>query len=179
MYNDHPLRAPGALSIIGAIMFLAWGTIRVVGCINYNREVAGHLKRAADANQPLLVLEEIKTALDGMEKRGLCNEIESNPKAQCFTSVVYRTPNEDIGFWRINIMQTVGDLENLPAESSHLEVSNTLMKVRETLLDGGRTVTDPEGISIYPGNSTWAWVGLLGMLLLVGGVIWLAIRVEM
>ena len=178
MYNDHPFRAPAVLAIVGAILSFSWSTIRVVGCINYEREVEGHLKRAADANQPQLVLDEIKTALDGMEKRGLCNEIESNPKVKCYTSVVYRTPNEDISFWRTNIMQTVADLENLPAESSHLEVSNTLMKVRETLLDGGRTVTEPAGVSIYPDNTVWAWIGWFGLLLAISGVVWLAIRVE-
>jgi hypothetical protein len=180
VYNDHPFRSPGILALIGIVLLLLWGGVRIKGCIEYDQRVGGHLKRAADANQPQLALEEIQTALKGIDRLGLCNEVEDNPKAECFTSVFYRTPDDDIGFWRTNIAQTVGDLESLPAESSHLEVSNTLMKVRETLVDEGTSsmVTAPDGISIYPDNTLWAWVAILGTILLCIGFVWLLIRLE-
>ncbi len=157
-------------------MLVLYGGVRILNNITYEQDVGGHLKRAADANQPQLALEEINIAIKGMERLGLCNEIESNPKAECYTSVLYTTPNEDIGFWRTNIIQTARDLENLPAESSHLDIS--LIKIRETLLDGGKTVTDPEGISIYPRNTLWAVFWVIGLVILFVAIVWFY-RVEL
>lgn len=150
--------------IISLVALLGIMAAQFVIHVQYDRDVKGHLKRASDANQVTLAIDEIETALEGMDRRGLvCAE-----GASCYTSILYTTPDEDIGFWRTNIEQTLSDLRDIPEDADHLTVSNTLMKVRETLLDAGESgdyVTSPSGTSLFPNNTVWAifgWLSLLG-----------------
>jgi hypothetical protein len=148
----------------------------IVLSIQYDRAIGGHLKLAADANNTALAQRKITLATEGMEAWGLCNEGGKD----CFSSVIYRTPDEDVGFWRENIQNTLADLENMSDEerADNLIESNQLMKVRETLLDNsssGDKVTSPEGISRYPNNVGFAWwmwgsvvVGIGGFFLWAG-----------
>ena len=155
--------SPNVPFVLGCVclgLLLIFGVTRIIIGIQYDREVSGHLKRAADANQIALAITEVEDALKGMDERGL----DCGKAKECYTSVLYTTPDEDIGFWRTNIKQTLGDLEAVPADANHLVVSNTLMKVRETLLDSGEAgdhVTDPDGVSLYPSNKPFFWFGWL------------------
>lgn len=157
-----------ALIVLGLASFVAWGGTRIVLNIQCKQDITGHLKRAADANQPALAVEELETAVEGMDAWGLCNEGGDN----CYTSIIYRTPDEDVAFWRGNVAQTVDDLKALPEDADHLEVSNTLMKVRETLMDHGQNlnVTYPLGISVYPNNVTYLLWGAASTVLLCLGL---------
>lgn len=162
------IAVPATIGTLSLIVLLVWCGVRIGAGIFFDREVEGHLKRAADANQVPLAIEELEEAVKGMDSRGLtCGQAKS-----CYTSVLYNTPDEDIGFWRRNIEATLADLRAVPEDADHLTVSNTLMKVRETLLDAGESgdhVTDPSGVSIYPRNFAFALVGWLGLLFMVGG----------
>lgn len=133
------------LLFVGALVLE--GILHILFGIN----IGGHLKRAADANQPTMVIEELEIAIAGMEKEDYCNDPSAGDQ---YTSSVYQTPDDDVCFWRENINSTLADLKALPEDASHLEVSNTLMKVRESLLDkdGGLEVTHPPGIAWYPYN---------------------------
>jgi hypothetical protein len=101
------------------------------------------------------------------------------PEVKCYTSVLYTTPNENIAFWRRNIQKTLVDLEALPPDADHLTRSNTLMKVRETLLDGGQRgdyVTEPEGLSVYGHNKKCFLIGWGSLMLAVLAVFWFVFR---
>jgi len=126
--------------------------------ITFDQQVKGILKQAADANQIPLAAERIKVALKGMDKRGITCPVG----AGCFTSVLYRTPDEDMGFWRLNIEQTLADLQAVPKDAAPEVVSVTLLKVRETLVDTGTMVrvTYPDGLCLYPQNRLVAFVYL-------------------
>jgi len=98
-------------------------------------------------------------------------------KQEFYTSVVYTTPDENVSFWCQNLLQALTDLRELPPDSDALTVSNTLMKVRETLLDEGQSVrvTSPDGISVYPYNTPfflWGWGSFLLIGLCVGSWVW-------
>lgn len=151
--------------LVGLLLFL--GT-RIYFGIRFDQDIGGHLKLAADANTTLLAQKRLKVAIDNMDAWGLCNRNGDN----CFTSIIYRTPDEDVGFWRSNIEATYEDLSGMTDEdrADNLIESNQLMKVRETLLDTGAKgdkVTAPEGISIYPNNMTFAIFGW-GLLIFFG-----------
>lgn len=146
----------------------------IVRDIQYERDIGGHLKLAADANDTELAERKLKLAVDNMEAWSFCNDGGDN----CFTSIIYRTPEEDVGYWRENIESTLADLESMSEEErdDNLIESNQLIKVRETLLDSGSHgdhVTQPSGISRYPQNANfalWALVSTIGFV--IGATMW-------
>lgn len=164
------------VTVVGAISTIAYIVTIIVLGIVFDRQVSGHLKLAADANSVDLAEKKIVLAIKGMDRMGLCNHYEQ-VGAHCFTSVLYETPDEDVVFWRTNIQMTLEDLQAVPKDADHLTVSNTLMKVRETLLDDGGQgvrVTSPSGISIYPNNAIfclWGWLSVI--VLCIGGILFL------
>lgn len=147
------------LGILMLIPFLVITTVTIVKGINFNRYCGGHLKRAADANTVELARQELATAITYAEQEGLTTG---------YTSIVYNTPDEDIGFWYTNLRASLQELDSLNATSSQLEKSNMLLKLRQTLLDhteSGENVTKPSGISVYPNNLAYAVWGLITMLM--------------
>ena len=126
------------ISLIAPVIF-------TVKSIQFQQNCSGYLKQAADANTVELALDRINLAL---------NYIESHNLTSGYTSVVYRTEDENIGYWYQNIKACQKELEN-NLEASSLEKSNVLMKVRESLTDEGEKGTEltiPPGISRYPHN---------------------------
>jgi len=156
------------IGVILFIPFLAWSTIRIVAAINFDRNCEGFLKRAADSNKVERAHAEMVKAV---------KYLEDNRLTSGYTSVLYTTPDEDIGFWYENLRDTRDDLAEFlkkiesGEEVTALERSNVLMKVRETLLDEGQSVgvTVPDGISVYPHNVGLCWFGILSTIALVGG----------
>jgi len=146
----------GLFTLLATVALISVGATEIVMSISFDRQIGGHLKRAADANTIELALSEMNTAVTKMEEKGLTSG---------YTSIVYRTPDEDIGFWYKNLKASRDELASLPtATTTPLERSNMLIKLRETLLDQGKSgvsVTAPEGISRYPNN------GILLLLLVV------------
>ena len=116
--------------------------------IEFRQNVSGILKRAADANTIELANGELTKAI---------NYLKANNLTKGHTSILYETPDEDIGFWYKNLKASQQELENLNSTSA-LERTNVLMKLRETLLDTGKKtkVTIPRGLAVYPNNLFWA-----------------------
>jgi hypothetical protein len=150
-----------------AIALTALIGVRAVKQINFTRDCGGHLKRAADANTVPLAAQELETAIDYIERHGLTHG---------YTSVLYQTPDEDLGFWYQNLNGSLEELRGLTPQATELERSNVLLKLRETLLDhteGGEKVTAPQGIGIFPNNRLFAIVGLFLFLgLATGGLLY-------
>lgn len=97
--------------------------------------------------------------------------IEDHNLTDGYTSVMWRTEDENVGYWYTNIKACTHELEQ-GIDSSQLEKANLLMKIRETLTDNGESgtvLTIPDGISVYPYNLLW------GILLIVASFIYLVI----
>lgn len=171
------------LLVLGIVGLGSWFTGTIIKRIGYNQEVGGYLERAANANTVELAIAELEKATTGMVARGLCNEAllenTSGWPVTCYTSVLYNTPDEDLGYWRRNINTALLELRELPPDADRLLTSNTLMKLRETLAvastEKGSMITSPEGASRYPHNTAWAVFGILSfILLLIGaGALWI------
>lgn len=145
-----------------AVVFLGWCTVRSVKAINFKQDCGGYLARAANANTVELAIRELARALE---------YIERNDLTEGYTSVIYRTPDEDIGYWHDNLIASLTELQEIKPDASSLERSNVLMKLRETLMDQGGQgdhLTIPEGISVYPNNSAFAWWGTVSGLTMLG-----------
>ena len=126
--------------------------------VQFNQQCAGYLKQAADANTVELALERVNMALDYIESHGLTSG---------YTSVLYRTEDENIEYWYKNIKACQSELE-ANKNASSLEKSNVLMKVRESLTDNGEEGTEltiPAGISRYPDNLMWGILRIISLIL--------------
>ena len=133
--------------------------------IQFNRNCGGHLKRAGDANTVALAMQELQIAID---------YLDANKITEGYTSVVYRTPDEDVGFWYTNLKASLGELKAVSPGASQYERSNVLMKLRETLLDSGASgveITMPSGISVFPHNRAAMWWCIFGIGLAIGGFV--------
>lgn len=145
------------LSVIFLVFALSVFSLRVIKKIQFKQNVTGYLKRAADANTIDLANQELSKAISYLEAKGFTTG---------YTSVLYKTPDEDLEFWYNNLKASQLELQQLNSTSA-LEKTNVLLKLRETLVDEGeRTkVTVPSGISVFPHNTFWAILGLLATVL--------------
>lgn len=121
--------------------------VRISKSVAFKQNVSGYLKRAADANTIDMANAELTKVIDYLEANNLTSG---------YTSVMWETPDEDIGFWYQNLKASQQELENLKSDSA-LERTNVLMKLRETLLDTSEKtkVTIPKGLDVYPDNLLW------------------------
>jgi prepilin-type N-terminal cleavage/methylation domain-containing protein len=155
------------LLILAVISFLSLAGYRAYKQVVFSIECKGHLKRAADANVVPLALQELKTAI---------SFLEANNMTEGYTSILIKTPDEDIGFWYQNLKASADELSKVDEQATQLEKSNLLMKLRETLLDQGQTssVTVPAGAAVFPHNRWFLGLGiLLGLILLVNIIMYM------
>lgn len=148
---------------LSAILLLVWGGIRIVASERYDMNCGGYLARAATANTVPLAKENLDKAL---------HYLESHDLTQGYTSIAYKTPDEDIGFFYNNLVQSRAVLEKVPANADELTVSNTLLKLHNSIMthgEHGDDVIAPSGISIYPANTIMAMLGWIAIpLALIG-----------
>lgn len=149
------------LSIIIAAIWVAASIWFLSMRIQFSQNCAGYLLQAADANTVELASERLGKALEYIESKGW---------TEGYTSILWRTEDENVGFWYTNLKASLQELESVK-ESSQLEQTNVLMKLRETLLESGEKgdyLTFPMGLWKYPHNvlyGIFAWiVNILGFL---------------
>ncbi len=133
--------------------------------VTFSVECGGHIVNAANANTIDLARQEMEEVVKYI------NDHRVQPG---FTSVVYNTPDEDVGFWVSNMRASLEELKQIKPDATSLEKSNVLIKLRETLThkaSGGAAISVPEGISIYPNNMAFMIWGWFSLVLLVAGVV--------
>jgi hypothetical protein len=155
------------LSITIGVIFAVSAAVYGISGIVLDRNCTGYLKRAADANTIDLAKSQLDIAVKHMEGAGY---------TKGYTSVIYQTPDEDVGFWYGNIKKARAELNNTTGLADDIHKNNiTLMKLRETLLDAGESgkqeITFPEGLAVYPHNRAMAiWFWLSGILFAVAAL---------
>lgn len=161
------------LGILLILPFLVWGGVRLWKAeITFKVEAGGYMLNAANAN----TVELARTQMEAVVKY-----IEHHRLRPGFTSVIYNTPDEDVGFWMSNMKLSLDELKQISPNATSLEKSNVLIKLRETLThktkDGGE-ISVPAGISIYPYNLAFMIWGVLSFILGVVGAITFAVGLE-
>ena len=151
---------------IGVLLFLL-GLICpitvVVLSVQFGIHCSGHMKLAAHANTVELAKIEMQHVVTYLQEQGMTNG---------FTSVLWQTPDEDVGFFYNNMVQSLAELNKETTNSTTLEKSNMLMKLRETLSshgEGGTYMVHPDSLSQFPHNKAfviWGWCSVL--LILIG-----------
>ena len=157
--------------ILGIATLIFWIHLAILA-VHQTQNCTGHLKRAADANTIDLALKELTVAIDYIEAKGL---------TEGYTSVFWKTPGEDLGFFYTNLMNCREELIVASWSEDQLMKSNVLMKLRETLIDNGEkgdSLTYPDGMSRYPHNVRYAilWGLFFTTWILYG--LWLVIDLE-
>lgn len=148
----------GLVALIGPV-------VTIVKSVQFQQQCSGYIKQAADANTAELALSRLNTAIGYVEDHGLTSG---------YTSAVWKTEDENIGFWYENLKACQEELTNC-MDGTQLEKSNVLMKVRESLTDEGEkgtTLTIPSGISRYPNNlpfGIWNLISVLVLVFAIGG----------
>jgi len=133
----------------------------IVKSVKFNQNCGGYIKQAADANTVELSLSRLEKAIDYAHTNGLTDG---------YTSVLWKTEDENVGFWYENLVACRDELKLVSENenASQLEKSNILMKVRESLMDNygenGDSITVPDGISRFPNNAMWGWIRLISYL---------------
>jgi len=143
-----------ALAILGACFYKR---------VQLNQNCTGYLKRAADANSIEMAKKQLDIAI---------NFLEAERITHGYTSVWYKTPDEDISYWYQNLKSCQQDLNDSTRISSVDGEKLTLLKLRQTLLDQGEKgdkVTYPKGLAYYPNNLNWgaARVVAVGVLIVL------------
>ena len=128
-----------------------------------------YLKSAADAPTVELAATELDIAI---------NWFTEHYPTEGYSCFIFKKRDQDVGNWYRRLVAARSDLDTITEDSSGLERSNMLMKLRETLLDGSNTgdkVTLPLNIAIFPHQWLWsclffvgAFIGCICILILFG-----------
>ena len=158
-----------------ALIILAIGlicpTVTIVKSIQFDQDCKGYLKQTADANSVELALDRLNKAID---------YVEANNLTSGYTSIIYRTEDENIEFWYNNLLTCKRELTEC-IESSQFEKTNVLMKVRESLTDQsehGTVITCPPGLSRYPNNKMFAFLNFFGLLIALFSFCWFLLELR-
>ena len=139
------------IAIISLLLCLGVSANMTYRYIVLDQQCTGYLKRAADSNKISRAITELEIAL---------KYLEDNKMTEGYTSVIYRTPDEDVGFWYNNLKESLDNIKKIDTTNiSQLEESNVLMKLSETILDtndSGTAITCPNGLSRFPHNALYA-----------------------
>jgi len=135
------------------LLYLPWGGTRIVLSTNFDHNCGSYIKKAVNSETVELAIKNLEVAVKYAEDNNLTSG---------YTSVMYNTPDEDIGLWYENLVESLEKLKAVTEETSQPEKDNILMELRKILLDGGQetNVTAPFGASIYPVNTFYAFWGL-------------------
>ena len=151
---------------LSILMLVSAGTV-IYKRIDFKQNCSGRLERAANANTVELAVNELDASIRYAEAKNYTTG---------YTSVIYKTPDEDVAYWYNNLCASRQELLNLSDSTSTLEKTNTLMKLRETLTDTGENGTRviyPTGLQFYPHNFLWGilrwfiWIALIAIYVII------------
>ena len=158
------------VSVLATITTIAWvaATIWFIYLrIEFNQNCKGYLKQAANANT-------IELAIDRLDKA--IEYVELQDWTDGYTSILWKTEDENVGFWYKNIKASRIELEKA-LDATQMEQTNVLMKLRETLTENsayGTYSTHPVGLWKYPYNMEFALFSwFINLLLIAVWVYWL------
>ena len=136
---------------LAALAFIAWAITRIVLGIQFDIGCDDYISQAASSPDPTIAASRLDTAIAYAEAHNL---VAGN------TGIFFTYPTNDIGFWYKRLTDSRAILRALPRNDAPLEISNTMMRVRETLVAGGKegeSVVSPDGITIFPANVLFFW----------------------
>lgn len=148
----------GFIGALACFAFLAWAGTRIYYNVQFGQNCEDYISQAASSPDPMIAAAKLDVAIAYAERAGLTS---GN------TGVLFTYPTNDVGFWYRRMLDSRAILHALPKNDAPLEISNTMMRVRETLVSGGKEgerIVEPDGIEIAPHNAAfavWGWLSFL------------------
>lgn len=141
------------LCVICIIIPLIVYGVGIVKTIKFEANCISYFQCAADANSVKIAEKHLTSGI---------NYLEQNNLTSGYTKIFVYRPTNDIGLWYENLKSAQLQLQELSKkeELTELEESNSLMKLRETLLDNQGTVTHPEGVMFHPSYTSYFWTAV-------------------
>lgn len=139
------------MSLLMILPILIFGGYRFLAMFEFDRFCSSYLRRAVQASTIELATKDLEITIRNLEFRGM---------TEGYTSILYKTPNEDVEFMYLNLKATLRDLENVPQTLTALEKDTILFNFREKI----QAMKYPEGISIFPNNTLWFWFLMMSLL---------------
>ncbi len=162
MYRDEESKNFTAgiitLCVLFTLLSLVWSSACGLHALFFQIRCQGHIERAGYANTVELAEKELQTVVDYLDSRGW---------HEGYTSIVYKTPDEDVGFWYQNLKSSLDELKKVGPSTTQLEKSNILIKLRESLTDrskGSTRAIVPPGIYLFPHNTGYCGWGIISWL---------------
>ncbi len=135
-----------------ALPFPSW-IYSIVKTVQFSANCGDYIELSADANSVVLAEKHLTSAINYLEENNL-----TSGQAKWF--VAY--PKNDIGLWYENLKTAQSQLQEMIKDGNYteLEQSNMLMKLRETLMNGGESenITVPLAISLMPNGTLLVWL---------------------
>lgn len=141
------------LTFISALVFCIWGLLRLERGIEFDRNCVQYIREATYANSIEAAKENLEVAISYAEDHNLTEGV---------VSIFFKQPKNDIGYWYKNMTEAYSELEAINENTPFSKQESTLIDIRETLTNS----TIPDGISIYPNNVLYFWVGLVSFILM-------------
>lgn len=147
------------------LISLVLPAVLIVKSIKFTQDCRGYLQQCSNSNSVELALDRLDLAVQYLERNDLTTG---------YTSVLWKTEDDNIGFWYENLQTCRQELEKA-LDATQLEQTNVLMKVRESLVENGEkgeVLIIPNGIVKYPHNLLYGiglWFSLF--LFLIGALL--------
>lgn len=140
---------------LGLFLSLMFLMVYVPAHIELQQDIVSPLKKASDAPTLQSANELLKKAVGNIEKKGLD---EGN------SYLLYADDNSSLDLWYGQLKLAQIETDKLLSDSSlsRVDMSNHLIKLRETIVDdtnNGTKVTKPPYLQLYPYN----WLQVLGI----------------
>lgn len=157
------------LGVVGLVVLMG---IWIGSDYKFSKGCKNYLKLSADA----VTIERADMFLDKA-----LGYIEEHKLTSGNSAIFFKTPDCDMGIWYEQLKSASKVLKDTikNKNASELEKSNTLMKLRECLLDSGENgvyVTRPEWISLVPNQAflaLWGWI--IGLTFIITGIVFIVV----
>jgi hypothetical protein len=153
---------------LGGALLLAVAITRAVLAERFDLFCGTYIYRAAIATDQAMAIQSLDVAIAYTDQHGM---------TAGYTSVLYRDATEDVGFWHELLTSARDQVKALPTNATPLERTNVLMKLHENLVAPSGAIHVPDGISGFPYNSAFTFLGWFGVAMIIGGLIIIIVEV--
>ena len=138
--------------ILFAVPFPSW-IYSIVKAVRFDANCGNYLELAGDANSIELAEKHLSKAI---------TYLEDNNMTSGDTRIIIYYPKNDVGLWYENLKIAQTQLQQMINErnTTDLEKSNMLLKLRETLLEEGGSLIIPYGVSRLENFRTTFWLNV-------------------
>lgn len=158
------------LLITSVVMLIAWGVSRCIAVGKFEVEVEGYFENYVEAGTVETARENLDMAIQVLEAKGL---------TEGQISIFWKNPNNDIGLWYHNLVESRNALKEIAKESPK-DQAIVLEKQRNGLKGSEENsfIKTPSGISIYPMNKAYFWWCMLSIVACIVFLIRIGVLVD-